>query len=96
MTMTIPPQIEETNVVVMDDFIIDVDGRDVVITFAYGYDDGNKMVRRKTESISLGETKYNQLLNADPPAGKTFKQWIRPLIYKQIADHLGVPVGDID
>jgi hypothetical protein len=97
MTMTIPPQTEEINVVVLDGFYIDSDNKGIFITFRYGFKDvGGNVTKLKSQQLNLDETKYNQLLNATPPGNKTFKQWIRPLIYNQIASNLGVPPGQID
>lgn len=97
MTMTIPPKTEEANIVVIKNFMIDVDFNEIKILFSYGYKDlSNNITYYDTDYLVLDSTKYNQLLNATPPGNKTFKQWIRPLIYSEIANYLGVPVGQID
>ena len=97
MTMTIPPLTEETNIVWINSFSISSINKSLVILFEYGYKDGaGEIVSREADVIHLSQTKYNQLMNLTPPGNKNFKEWIRPLIYAQIADHLGIPVGDID
>lgn len=98
MTMIVPPQIEEANVVTIKSFIIDVEFSKLTVVFSYGYKDvdNNNITEHKTAHLHLDKTKYNQLLNATPPGNKSFKQWIRPLIYAEIAAYLGVPVGQID
>ena len=97
MTMTVPPTTKEVNVVVLQTFSIDSLNKSVLITFRYGYKaPSDEVTEFKTDAFNLDETKYTQLLNATPTPGKTFKQWIRPLIYAEIADYLNVPVGDID
>ncbi len=97
MTMTIPPKTEETNVVVLQSFTIDASNKAIAVLFKYGYKSpSNDVTELEIGTLVLDETKYNQLLNATPPGNKTFKQWIRPLIYNEIADYLGVPPGQID
>ena len=97
MTMEIPPLTEETNIVRINTFSIDSQNKNIFIQFEYGYKDlSGVIVTKNTTAINLDQTKYNQLMNLTPPGNKTFKEWIRPLIYAQIADHLGIPVGDID
>ena len=97
MTMTIPPLTEETNIVRINTFSIDSENKNIFINFEYGYKDlSGDVVTKNTAAVNLGQTKYNQLMNLTPPGNKTFKEWIRPLIYAQIADRLGIPVGDID
>ena len=97
MTMTVPPTTKEVNVVVLQYFSIDSANKSIAILFKYGYKaPSDELTEFQIGAFSLGETKYTQLLNATPTPGKTFKQWIRPLIYAEIADYLNVPVGDID
>ena len=95
--MTIPPVAEITNIVRINNFAIEPLNKSIYIEFEYGYTNlSGVVVRKKADAINLDQTKYNQLMNLTPPGNKTFKEWIRPLIYAQIADHLGIPVGDID
>lgn len=97
MTMTVPVQTESINIVQIRDFAVSVKDQKLVIIFDYGYKDaGNNITEVKSGHVVLDSTKYNQLLNATPPGNKTFRQWIRPLLYTEIADYLGVPVGQID
>ena len=97
MTMTIPPVTEETNIVRITSFSIYPQNKNILVQFEYGFKNGaGDVVSKDTATINLGEVKYNQLMNLTPPGNKTFKEWIRPLIYAQIADHLVIPVGDID
>lgn len=97
MTMTIPPQTEDTNVVIITQFIIDYQADHMIVAFRYGYKDASGIINRpKADHIVLDKSAINALMNATPPGNKTFKEWIRPKIYQQIANYLGVPVGQID
>lgn len=96
MTMTIPVQTQEINVVRINSFVIDPLNENIFIQFQYGYRNNGIVSPLNMEAINLGDVKYNQLMNLTPPGNKTFKQWIRPLIYTQIANHLGITVGDIE
>lgn len=96
MTMGIPVSTKETNMVRIIAFEINLQRQLIFIQYEFGHRDalGNEVVY-STDGFYLGQDKLMALLNATPPGNKMFKQWIRPLIYAEIASHLGVPVGDI-
>ena len=95
--MTIPPRTEEINIVRINFFTISSTHKNITIHFDYAYKDlAGDVLAINSDVITLDTAKYTQLLNSTPPGNKKFNEWIRPLIYAQIADHLGIPVGDID